>query len=169
MSIYVTLEQMKGKENKNLINVLNYIARKEGYMEGEKVQYKILYYLFLRERFLKTAYENNIDDFKVSITQYRRLKVYRKGKISIHTAVYLLTLYEIMYNYKKKADIGKSVKDISYTTYIVNNLKKEINDVLSLPGVPKALQLKYQKIYTDFIDLDNKTGNNKFKIYNNIW
>ena len=169
MTTYVKIKEMKGKENKNVIRVLQYIAEKQGYMRGNEIQYRKLYYDFLKDKFLNNAKKSNLSGFTVSIRQYRRLKVYRKGRFSIHTAVYLLTLYEIMLGYKEKANIGNIENNISYTTYIVNDLKTEINRVLTLPGAPPVLIDALKKVYDDFNTLDNKTGNSKIKIYNNIW
>ena len=169
MATYVKIKEIKDKENKSIVQVLKYIAEKEGYMSGKDIQYKKLYYFFLRDKFLKTAKKCGVNDFTVSIKQYKRLRIYRKGKFSIHIAVYLLTLYEIMYNYKKKASIGNVVNDISYTTYIVNDLKNEIHRILMTGGVSPILQQIFQQIYSEFIDLDNKTGRRNNRIYNNIW
>lgn len=167
MATYVKIKEIKDKENKNIINVLQYIAEKEGYMSGKSVQYRKLYYYFLREKFLETG--KNVDGFVVSIKQYKRLKIYRKGQFPIHTAVYLLTLYKIMYHYKRKADLGDVESDVSYTTYIANELKCEIERFLSLPEIDPLLAQTFQEVYDDFIKLDNDTGRMPIKIYNNIW
>lgn len=169
MSTYTKIEELKNKENKAVVQVLKYIAKKEGYMNGEDIEYRRLYYYFLRNKFLKTAHNNPVNGFYVSYRQYKRLRIYRKGKFPIHTAVYLLTLYEIMYGYKKRADLGIVKDDISYTTYIVNDLKKEIENILILPGVSPVLLTRLTQISSDFGILDNKTGRNSKKIYNNIW
>ncbi|MGN0447663.1 MAG: hypothetical protein ACI4GC_03840, partial [Acutalibacteraceae bacterium] len=158
----------KNKENKNIIRVLKYIAEKEKFISGGEIEYRKLYYFFLRKRFLETAKKNKVKNFTVSIRQYKRLRVYRSGQFPINAAVYLLTLYEIMYDYKKKADIGKEEKDISYTTYMVNELKVEIQNII-MQMVNGNLLATFKQIQNNFVDLDNKTGSKPVKIYNNIW
>ena len=160
MATYVKIEELKNKENKSVIQVLKYIAKKEGYMNGEDIEYRRLYYYFLRNKFLITAHNNPVNGFCVSYRQYKRLRKYRKGEFPIHTAVYLLTLYEIMYNYKKNAPLGIVENDISYTTYIANDLKREIGNILRLAGVPTILVQTFRQISSDFDALDNKTAIN---------
>lgn len=169
MSTYAKIKVMKNKENKNIIRVLKYIAEKEKFISGGEIEYRKLYYFFLRKRFLETAKKNKVKNFTVSIRQYKRLRVYRSGQFPINAAVYLLTLYEIMYDYKKKADIGKEEKDISYTTYMVNELKVEIQNIIIMRMVNGNLLATFKQIQNNFVDLDNKTGSKPVKIYNNIW
>lgn len=173
MATYAKIKEIKDKENKNLIKVLKYIAEKEGYLKGENIEYRKLYYGFLRDEFLDTANSINanlnVNGFKVSYKQFKRLRIYRRGRFPIHTAVYLLSLYEIMYRYKKKLNLGKVKDNISYTTYIANELKEEIETILILNNVDPILKKTFRDVSNDFVNLDNITGRRSRKIYNNIW
>lgn len=175
MPTYARIKQVKGKENERLIEVLRYIAKKEGYMSCGNVQFRRLYYVFLKDKF-KLAAEKYFSDRDVDISyrQYKRLRKYVRGKFSINTAVYLVALYDIMLEYRKKTDFVPCINDITYTEYIVDILIKHIKIIINRNNgaaiylADKDLDI-FRSIHTDLEAIDNVTGVNSFKLYNNIW
>lgn len=176
MATYVRIKELSGKENANLIKVLKYIAEKEGYLSCGNIQYRKLFNKFLKPKFIQVSRKYIFSNRSVSISrkQYNRLRVYVRGQFSINTAVYLIALYEIMLNYNEHSGLTPCIDDISYTSYIVNVLKREINTILNLyhhnlcylSANDVAI---FEQIRDDFIYIDNQTGGNSRKIYNNIW
>ena len=122
MVTYIAIKELNGKENDRLIQVLRYIADEEGCMSCGNVQFRKLYYQVLRPKFIETARRDifNGRSVTISIKQYKRLRKYTRGRFSINTAVYLLTLYEIMLGYNKKASLLPHIDGITYTEYIVD-------------------------------------------------
>lgn len=165
-----------GKENDHLIEVLRYIAKTEGYISCGNVQFNKLYYGVLREKFMLASQKDIFQGrtVNISIRQYRRLRKYKRGKITINTAVYLLALYDIMLSYKKKTGIVPCIDDITYTQYIVDLVLSQIDIILHLDNnnpdyIDSAEYAIFSAIYEDFVNLDNAVGFNNLKIYNNIW
>lgn len=176
MPTYMRIKQLSGKENDHMIEVLRYIAWKEGYISCGNVQFKRLYYGVLREKFVLTSKKDLFQGrtVTISIRQYRRLRKYIRGRFSINTAVYLLALYDIMLDYNQETGLEPRIGNITYTQYIVDLLLSQINIILdpnnNNPDYidPNDYEI-FSAIYDDFVRLDNITGGNDFKLYNNIW
>lgn len=176
MPTYIQIKKLVGKENDHMIEVLRYIAKKEGYMSCGNVQFKRLYYGVLREKFIlasqKDIFQGRI--VTISIRQYRRLRKYIRGKFSINTAVYLMALYDLMLSYQKKTGIVPCIDDTTYTQYIVALLLSQIDIILHPDNnnpehIDPTDYAIFSAIYNDFVNLDNAVGGNAFKLYNNIW
>lgn len=176
MATYIKLKKLAGKENAHMIKILRYIAETEGYMSCGNVHFRRLYYEVLREKFISTSQNSYFQGraVTISIRQYRRLRQYIRGKFSINTAVYLMALYDIMLSYQKKTGIVPCIDNITYTQYIVDILVSQI-DIILHPNnndpeyIDPADYAILSAVYDDFVNLDNATGGNSFKLYNNIW
>ena len=176
MYTYAKIRQLNGKENQNLIKVLKYIATEENYLSGEEIQYKKLYKNVLKPKFIEVAQKYNISRKCISKRQYTHLRKYKSGKFPINITIYLLALYEIMLDYRKKADLTPLINDISYTKYILNDLRYKINvivntneDNINTIHIDPVYRVLFNEIYDRIIDLDTITGTDSYKIYNNIW
>lgn len=176
MRTYMKIKQLSGKENDRMIQVLRHIAKEEGYISCGNVQFKKLYYNVLKEKFVLTSKKDLFQGrmVTISIRQYRRLRKYTRGRFSINTAVYLLALYDIMYGYQEKPGFVPHIDNITYTQYVVDLLLSQINIILDPNNnnpdyiAPDDYEI-FSAIYNDFVKLDNITGGNDFKLYNNIW
>ena len=172
MITYEKIKSIRGKDNKNIIEVLRYIATKEKYIICGNIQYRKLYYNVLKKAFIATAQQKGLNKSAVSMNQYKHLRKYKRGKFSINIAIYLLALYRIMLSYDVHTDLTPKEDDISYTTYILNELKNEILFIVNNSGneyIDEERAEIYSQISQELFDLDQETGNNKNKIYNNIW
>ena len=144
-------------------------------MSCGNVQFKTLYYEVLREKFIAASQKDIFRDrtVTISIRQYRRLRKYIRGRFSINTAVYLMALYDTMLSYQKKPGFEPCIENITYTQYIVDLLVSQIDIILhpdnNFEHIDPTDYAIFSAIYDDFVNLDNATGGNNFKLYNNIW
>lgn len=172
MPTYARLEQLRGKENKRMIDVLRYIAEREGYISEGNIQYRKMYFEKLRDRFIQTAHSYGLTAKNISNKQYKRLRKYGHGVFPIHICVYLKTLYEIMLEYRQEADIEPKINGITYTEFIIDYLRQQIIFIANNSnGLNNFYQAVFLKIYQDVINLDNNccAQENQFAVYNNIW
>ncbi|MBO4385228.1 MAG: hypothetical protein J5854_07405 [Clostridia bacterium] len=178
MPKYERIKQICNAENKNMISVLRYIASIEGYLSEGNIQYKKMFNSFLKPKFVETANRYDESSNCISRRQYNCLRKYRHGKFPINICIYLQTLYELMIGYEQKADIAPRINDISYSEYILNYLREQIIYIVVYNNQNEngnnntidGIHLNYfRTIYDEIIALDNACGENKLKIYNNIW
>ena len=172
MSTYARIEQLRGKENKRMMDVLRYIAEREGYISEGNIQYRKMYFKGLRDRFIQTARCYGLTAKDISNKQYKRLRKYGRGMFSIHICIYLKTLYEIMLEYHQKAEIGPQIDGLTYTEFMLNYLRQQIFFIVNNPQNPNTInQAIFVAIYNDIINLDNNCciKQNQYEIYNNIW
>ena len=178
MQRYEKINQIRDMENKNMIEVLRYIAKKEGYFLEGNIQYKRLFNNVLKPKFIQNAIASNDGRSSISRRQYNRLRKYRHGSFPIGICIYLHTLYEIMLRYQQEADITPKIDDVSYTQYILNYLRDQIEYIVNNNNqngngqnniIDETHQNNFRTIYEQLIDLDNTCGDNQLKIYNNIW
>lgn len=177
MQRYERINQIRNKENKNLIKVLRYIALKEGYLSEGNIQYKKLFKNVLKPKFIEIAIENDEGRRSISRRQYNCLRKYKHGKFPINICIYLQALYEIMLGYQQEADLTPRIDDVSYTEYILNYLRDQIEFIVvynnqngnSHNNIDEIHLNILNIIYDSITSLDNTSGKNLFKIYNNIW
>ena len=178
MQRYEKINQIRDMENKNMIAVLRYIASKEGYLSEGNIQYKSLFNNVLKPEFIQIAIASNESRKCISRRQYNRLRKYKHGKFPINICIYLHALYEIMLGYQQEAEITPKADDFSYTEYILNYLRDQIEYIVANYNqnengqnntVDETHQNIFNTIYDRIIYLDNTCGENGLKIYNNIW
>ena len=179
MFIYARIKELRGKENENLKQVLKYIAENKNYMSGNEVQYKKMYKDFLVYKFNITA-QNPIFEgrmIKISHTQYNQLRTNRGGYFSINTAVYLLTLYNVMLDiYKensKKPNLTPYYENATYIEYVIDRLLNQIEIVINhereiFNYIGRKDYEICSKIHMECMAVD-EIANDEHKLYNEIW
>lgn len=178
MQKYERIEQIRDLENKNMISVLRYIASKKGYLSEGNIQYKNLFKNVLKPKFKEVAFKNDENPKGISRKQYKSLIKYRRGRFPVNICLYLQALYEIMLSFNQEAEITPKINDISYTEFILNYLREQIvyivissnlNERGYNNNIDDLQQNTFSEIYDKIITLDNASGENSPKIYNNIW
>lgn len=178
MQRYEKINQIRNKENKNLIKVLRYIASEEGYLSEGNIQYKKLFNNVLKPKFIEIAIENDEGRRCISRRQYNCLRKYKHGKFPINICIYLQALYEIMLGYQQEADLTPKNDNVSYTEYVLNYLRDQIefividnnqNGNVQNNNIDEIHLNIINGIYDSITNLDNTCGENPLNIYNNIW
>lgn len=173
MATYVRLKELKDKENDRIIAVLRYIGMHERCMSCGNIEFRKLYSQCIKDEVLRVARSMFPGrSVRVSYRQYKYLRKYTGGKVSINTAVYLLALYNIMIRYLGKPEFYPQDDYVTYTQYVVELLTIVLDIIVhNGPGVIVD-QEDYDmcvQIQRDLAYIDNIIGMGCIKIYNNIW
>lgn len=177
MITYIPIRELRGKKNKNLEKVMRYIAKKEGYLNSNgEIQLRNLFNKVIKPEIIKIIQENNLS-IAYSRKQFKRMRTDKRGRFPINIVVYLCALYNIMLNYneEKPSSLKPFVDHITYTQYIVGELKNYLGIIVNQHNhiddylAPQMMDVIFRIYNQDFHELDEYTGQNKFKIYNDIW
>lgn len=130
--IYTTgICELKGVENKNLIEVIRYIAEKENYICAGNIMYKKLYHEVFKPKVIEIFQNNNINSFPSRI-QFKKLFCSYNGKIPKNAAVYLWVIYDKLISYNEKIDINISgYEHVHYTRFVANLIRDEFDFIIA--------------------------------------
>lgn len=175
MSTYSpAINELRKKTNVNLVTILRYIAKEEGFIESNRIEYSNLYKEFLLPKFKEYTRANNID-IRFSRKQFRRMRYMSKGKFPINICTYLLFIYYILYDYNKKLDV-ESENGLQYSEYIIKYIRYYIDEVLAENNIDTLMKYctepeinTLNSIADSIRAMDMETSEHSFKLYNDIW
>lgn len=159
-------------ENKNIIRILGYIAKKKGLIQNNKIMYRKLYTKIIKPWCIENCRH------KISYKQYNRLRKHNSGNVPKYAAEFLYELYQIMVSFNKPACLGESKNDVTYSNYTMFNEKWRITEVIDTYDEDlynesiynEETLAEFEDFINSLIELDDKISNNgNDKIYNNIW
>lgn len=170
MSVYLPkVNQLKNCENTNIIEILRYIARKEGYINCSNIEFNKLYYKVILPR----AKQSNIN---ISKRQYKRMRKIYHGRFPVAANDLLLILYEILLDYKEYKPHNPVKNNITYSDYTVSYVKYVVERILRHDEAFSNVLITDdgRQLFEDFINRINELEeevyrHNETKIYNDIW